>query len=251
MNEAKFVWHELMTVDPMAAKKFYPKLFGWTFRDQEMGGHTGVYTMWLSGDRGVGGMMAIDKGHGLAPAWNGYVEVPDVDAAARRATGCGGKILVPPTDIPDVGRFAMIQDTLGSVVNAFKYAGPDMPEESPTPGEFCWDELQTSDPRTAIAFYTEVMGWKIKSANMGGGFGEYHLLQWGEKERGGIVESRDGTSRWLSYVSVDNVDAMTRNAEQLGAKLLAKPMDMPMGRFAVLADPAGASFALWKSLPRK
>ena len=250
MNEAKFVWHELMTVDPKSAKEFYPKLFGWTFRDQEMGGH-GSYTMWMAGDRAVGGMMAIDKSHGFPSAWYGYATVPAVDAAARRAPQQGAKVLVPPTDVPDIGRFAMLQDAQGAVVSAFKPMGPDMEEEAPRVGQFCWDELHTTDTKAACAFYGEVFGWKIQGEDMGGGFGMYHLLRWGEHERGGIVKSRDGVSRWYAYVLVDDVDALAKQAEKLGGKLVAPPMDIPMGRFAMVVDPAGAPFALWKSKPRK
>lgn len=247
MNEAKFVWHELTTVDPQAAKAFYPGLFGWTFRDQEMG-EAGTYTLWMAGERGVGGMMAIDKSHGFPSRWYGYVTVPDVDAASRRAASLGAKVLVPPTDIPEVGRFAMFQDPQGGVASVMKPAGPDMPEEPHVRGEFCWDELHTTDPKAAGAFYGEIVGWKIKAEDRGG---PYHLLQWGEKDRGGMVKTRDGATRWLGYVKVDDVDALAKKAASLGGKVVVPPTDLPaLGRLARVVDPAGAELALWKAAPR-
>ena len=248
MNEAKFVWHELTTVDPQAAKAFYPKLFGWTFRDQDMGA-AGTYTLWTAGERGVGGMMAMDKSHGFPSRWYGYVTVPDVDAASRRAAALGANVMVPPTDIPEVGRFAMFADPQGAWIAVMKPLGPDMPEEAHLRGEFCWDELQAVDPKAAGAFYGELVGWKIQSEDRAGA---YHLLRWGEKDRGGMVKTRDGAVRWLGYVKVDDVDAVARTAVTLGGKVVVPPTDLPgLGRTATILDPVGAELALWKALPHR
>lgn len=251
MSEATFVWHELTTVDPLAAKAFYPKLFGWTFRDQDMG-PSGTYTLWMAGERGVGGMMAIDKSHGFPSQWYGYVSVPDVDAAARRAGQLGAQVMVPPTDIPQVGRFALFQDPHGAVLAVMKPEGPDMADEKQHAGEFCWDELHAVDPKAAAAFYGEIVGWKVRSQELGGAFGQYHVFQAGERDRAGMMHARDGKTAWLGYVAVDDVDAMAKKAEALGAKVVAKPADIPsMGRYAFVVDPTGARFALWKAFPHK
>lgn len=246
MNEAKFVWHELNTVDPQAAKAFYPGLLGWKFRDEDMG-PAGTYTLWLVGERGVGGMMAMDKGHGFPSRWSGYVAVPDVDEAVRRAAALGAKVWVPPADIAEVGRFAMLADPQGAPFYVMKPQGPDMPEVPHVPGEFCWDELHTSDPKAAGAFYGEVVGWKIQAEDRGGA---YHLLRWGEKDLGGMVKTRDGAVRWLGYVKVDDVDGLAKRAVSLGGKVVVPPTDLPkLGRFATILDPTGAELALWKALP--
>ena len=248
MNETKFVWHELTTVDPMAAKRFYPELFGWTARDQDMGPH-GVYTLWMNGERGVGGMMAVDKGHGIPSQWIGYVKVPDVDLAAGKATKLGGKLMVPPSDIPEVGRFAMMHDPQGAAVAVMKVAGPDMPWEAPRVHEWCWDELNTTDPKGAMAFYGEVVGWKFHTEEMGN-YGSYTLLMWGDEHQGGMQKARDGVPAWVFHVSVDDVDVWAKKVTTLGGKVLVPPMDTPFGRFAKVSDPTGAMFALWKSFPR-
>lgn len=246
MNEAKFVWHELNTVDPQAAKAFYPKLFGWTFRDQEMGA-AGTYTLWMVGERGVGGMMAMDKSHGFPSRWSGYVTVPDVDEAVRRAATLGAKVWFPPADITEVGRFAMLADPQGAWFYVMKPLGPDMPEEPPVHGEFCWDELHTSDPKAAGGFYGEIVGWKFQAETRGG---MHHLLRWGEKNRGGMVKTRDGAVRWLGYVKVDDVDALAKRSVSLGGKVVVPPTDLPkLGRLATILDPTGAELALWKALP--
>ncbi len=115
-----FSWCELMTTDVDAAKAFYTKLFGWDTEDMSMPGMT--YTVVKAGGKGVGGIMPMPKdAKGMPPMWGTYVTVDDVDSTARSAEQFGGKILVPPIDIPNVGRFCVIQDPQGAVISAITY----------------------------------------------------------------------------------------------------------------------------------
>jgi uncharacterized protein len=115
-----FSWSELMTTDAPAAKAFYSQLFGWAMEDQPIAGAT--YTVLKIGDQQVGGLMAITPDMPAMPAaWGVYVTVDDVDASAQQATALGGRVCVPPTDIPDVGRFAIIQDPQGAMLSIMTY----------------------------------------------------------------------------------------------------------------------------------
>lgn len=115
-----FSWCELMTTNVAAAKGFYMKLFDWQTYDMDMGEM--VYTVVKAGDQEVGGIMAIPPdAQGMPPAWGTYVTVADVDATAKKAEQLGGKVLVPPRDIPDVGRFCLIQDPQGAMISAITY----------------------------------------------------------------------------------------------------------------------------------
>ncbi len=115
-----FSWCELMTIDAAAAKAFYTQLFGWETEDMSMPGMT--YTIVKTGGRGIGGIMAIpQEARGMSPAWGSYVTVEDVDATARTAEELGAKICVPPRDIPNVGRFCVIQDPQGAMISAITY----------------------------------------------------------------------------------------------------------------------------------
>lgn len=117
-----FSWVELMTTDVEAAKEFYRGVFGWELVDGPMPG--GTYTVIKAGGRDVGGMMKLPSTvpPGTPPHWMAYVTVEDVDAVARKAEELGGRVLVPPTDIPDVGRFCTFQDPHGAVLSAIQYA---------------------------------------------------------------------------------------------------------------------------------
>ena len=116
-----FSWFELMTTDTEGAKEFYSKLFGW--ETEEMSMEDVKYTVVKIGDEGVGGIMSIPpQAEGTPPNWGSYVTVDDVDATAGKAEELGAKILVPLTDIPNVGRFFVLQDPQGAVISAITYA---------------------------------------------------------------------------------------------------------------------------------
>lgn len=115
-----FSWCELITPDVAGAKTFYEKLFGWVMEDMPMEGMS--YTVVKAGDREVGGIMATPpEAEGMPPAWGTYVTVDDVDELAGRVDGLGGKILVEPQDIPEVGRFCVIMDPQGAFISAITY----------------------------------------------------------------------------------------------------------------------------------
>ena len=115
-----FSWCELVTTDAAGAKNFYKDLFGWSVEDLPMEGMT--YSIVKAGDREVGGIMATPpEASGMPPAWGTYVTVDDVDATADKAKQLGGKVLVEPQDIPDVGRFCVIQDPQGASIAAITY----------------------------------------------------------------------------------------------------------------------------------
>ena len=122
-QQGAFSWCELVTTDAKAANDFYSRLLGWSTEDMPMEGMT--YTILKVGEEGVGGVMSTPPGaEGTPPHWGVYVTVDDVDATARKAEELGAKTIVPPTDIPDVGRFYMFQDPQGAVLSVITYLNP-------------------------------------------------------------------------------------------------------------------------------
>ena len=116
-----FSWHELMTTDPEEAKAFYGELLGWEFRDEPMPDMT--YTIVKTGTGETGGLMKLPaQAAGMPPNWGVYMTVEDVDASAKQAVELGGKVLMPPQDIPDTGRFAVIQDPQGATFSIITYS---------------------------------------------------------------------------------------------------------------------------------
>jgi len=241
----KFVWHDNNSTDVEKAKNFYRQLLGWeteVFKPGEMD-----YPMIKAGGDMHGG---FNKSQGGTPSnWLGHVLVEDADETVRRAEAAGGKILMGATDIPEVGRFAVIADPQGAVVSAFSPKG-DIPAAE---GIFVWDELMTSDPDAAKSFYTEVFGWGTRDMDMGPA-GTYTMFQrGGDVDVAGCMRTPEGVQappHWMPYIGTEDVDGTTARAKELGGNVMAEPMDIPnVGRFSVVQDPAGAVFGLFKGNP--
>ena len=114
--QGTFCWNELMTRDTAAAGKFYSELIGWNPTDSGMPGMH--YTIFKAGDKQAAGMMAMpsDVPAQVPAHWMAYITVDDVDGVAKKAGELGGTVLVQPQDIPNVGRFCVIQDPTGAAV---------------------------------------------------------------------------------------------------------------------------------------
>ena len=125
-NHGDFGWNELATPEPGAAVKFYTKLFGWKCEAMPMPGMDGMnYNVLWNGEERIAGITAPMPGEGWQgpPKWTPYITVDDVDATAAQVTELGGKILVPVTEIPEIGRFTLFLDPQGTVLAAITYMG--------------------------------------------------------------------------------------------------------------------------------
>jgi predicted enzyme related to lactoylglutathione lyase len=248
-STGRFTWHELMTSDAVAATKFYTALLGWTVQEMDAG-PMGTYRLLKQGDVTVGGAMAAPPG--VPSHWLVYVGVEDTDVSARKIAELGGKVLVPPTTVPDMLRFACAMDPTGAAFGILTGIGPSAntpPYDGPARvGTFCWDELNTRDAEGAKKFYASLFGWTGK-----GGDGAMQYWHWrsGDKDIGGMMDVMGGPqvpSHWLGYLAVSDVDATTKKAEALGGKVLMPAMEIPkVGKFSVVQDPTGAAFAPFRS----
>ncbi|MDB5212772.1 MAG: Glyoxalase-like domain protein [Myxococcaceae bacterium] len=248
-NAGRFVWHEIMSKDIGAALKFYTAMFGWTVSEMDMG-PAGKYHMLMKGkDIPIGGGMQTPAG--VPSHWMTSIGTENTDATATKITELGGKILVPPTTVPDMVRFAVATDPQGAAFGVAQGMGPgaDMApyEGSPRPGTFCWDELHTSDLDGAQKFYSALFGWTGK---MGEGEMKYWHWQNAGKDIGGMMKLMmpNVPPNWLPYIAVVDVDAETKKTKDLGGKVMMEPMDIEkVGKFSVVQDPTGATFALFRS----
>ena len=187
-QRGRFVWYELMASDTEAAKAFYTKVVGWGTQDGPVPGM--AYTMFTTGQMPVGGMMAQPEDArkmGAPPSWIGYVAVDDVDATAERIKRLGGAVHVPPTDIPNVGRFSVVADPQSAVFALFNSPNTcDAPLPEPgTPGHVGWHELSAADWQKAFAFYSELFGWQKAEAMDMGAMGTYQIFSVGGQPVGG------------------------------------------------------------------
>jgi uncharacterized protein len=253
VNKGQFVWYEDMTKDPRGAIAFCSDVVGWKtepFQDND-------YTMWVSQQGPLGGVMKPPEEASKAGAkasWMAHVQVDDVDGTAARAKQLGGRIYKEPTDIPTVGRFAVIADPQGAAISIFKPSGEMPLHDNTKEGEFCWNELLTSDSSAAFKFYSDLFGWKILEEMDMGPMGTYRVFGVGDKRLGGIMTTpKDSRTppAWLFYTETSDLDAALRRATTKGAKVLNGPMEVPGGRVVQLQDPQGAAFALHQAAATK
>ncbi|HTP30346.1 MAG TPA: VOC family protein [Anaeromyxobacteraceae bacterium] len=247
-----FVWYEHLTKDVKAAIAFYSEVIGWKTQPFDDN-----YLMWVGSQGPLGGVMKLPDEvakAGVPPHWMAHVQVENVDDTAALARKLGAKICHEPTDIPTVGRFAVITDPQGAPISVFK---PNMAmtlHDGSKDGEFCWNELLTSDSAAAIKFYSEIFGWKILEEMDMGAMGTYRVFGLGEKRLGGMMTLPKGAPTppmWVFYASTSDLDAAIERAAKKGGKVMNGPMEVPGGgRIAQLADAQGAAFALHQA-PKK
>lgn len=245
----KFVWFELVTRDAKKAQAFYGETLGWKVEAFPMGDFS--YEMIKSASGPIGGY-APPKTDRTPSHWISYLSVPDVDRAARAAVAAGGKIVDEPFDVPTVGRMARIADPQGAELCLFTSAKGDDPDVKQAPaGNFCWNELSTTDTAKALAFYEKVFGYTHQDMDLGPA-GTYHVLERDGQPRGGVMKADQGVPpMWLPYVAVDDADQVAARAKKLGGTVHVEPADIPgVGRFAILADNTGATIGVLKSLPK-
>ena len=246
-----FCWVELSTTDGEAAKKFYTGLFGWTPDDRPMGPGM-VYTMLNLGSKNSGALYQMEPekiAQGIPPHWMSYVSITSADETTAKAKELGATLLAGPFDVMTHGRMAVIQDPTGAVFSLWQ------PKDHPgaavvnVPNSFCWNELMTTDTTKDGKFYSGLFGWSRDKQNFGPL--EYTMFKNEERSAGGMLkitpEMGPIPPNWLVYFAVDDCDAKTQKATELGASVMKAPDDIPgVGRFSILTDPQGAAFALIK-----
>ncbi|MDP2304469.1 MAG: VOC family protein [Pseudomonadota bacterium] len=259
MNDVKilgrFFWYDLMTSDPAAARVFYANVIGWSM--QPWGPPEGAYTMVANAEGPVGGIAELGKDESSVPLgpphWLAYVGTPDIDATVEQAKALGGKVLVPVTEIPTVGRFAVLADPQGAVFAPFTPASstPGMPERSAdAPGRFSWHELHTSEPDAGYAFYSELFGWGQTGEMDMGPMGLYRMFgQTPDRSLGGVMTTthQAPVPGWTCYITVADIKGTLDRVRANEGQVVYGPDEVPGGDLvAACIDPQGAAFAVFQ-----
>jgi uncharacterized protein len=245
----EFCWIEAVTSNQSAAKSFYGALFNWAAQDVPIGKGQFYSLMQLDGRVAAGlySMGEEERNAGVLSHWNLYVAVESADQTAKKAADLGAKVLDAPSDVMDRGRAAVFQDPAGALFNIWqpgKRSGLGVAGDA---GTFCWADLNTNDQAGAKTFYEGLFGWKLLPGKDKES-GYLHIVN-GEKYIGGVPPAREhsGPPHWLIYFAAADVDKTFQRAKDMGARTLLRPMDFEgVGRVAMLADPQGAVFALFR-----
>lgn len=250
-QHGSFIWCELMTTDMDAAEAFYKAVVGWNTADF---GHPQMrYTVVSAGERGVGGIMMLPddaRQAGARPGWIGYIGVADVGAAAARVKDARGTIHKPPTDIPDVGRFAIVADPGGAMFALMTPSTDEKPAPvaQDKPGLVGWHELYAADGEAAaFAFYSSLFGWTQADTMDMGPMGIYRIFADEGVPIGGMMNkpAEMPGGAWQYYFNVDAIDVAAERVKSHDGEVLMGPHEVPGGNWIIQAkDPQGAMFAL-------
>jgi predicted enzyme related to lactoylglutathione lyase len=249
----KFVWHELATRDTGEAQAFYAQALGWTAQDCST--PEAPYSVFVSNDIPVAGLVNLPSEVDAAPHWLGYVDVEDVEAAVAKIKQLSGAVYVPPKDVPGVSRFSIVADpqmaTLALIERLQPSRGPS--GNLGVPGAVGWNELLAADWETAFAFYQALFGWR-KVDSRHGFMGVYQTFAAGAETVGGMFTKPPTLPQafWLYYFNVDDIDAAARRVEAAGGEIYYGPVEAPGGACILhCADAQGATFALLQRLKVK
>jgi predicted enzyme related to lactoylglutathione lyase len=253
--EGDFIWYELMTLDPEGSKTFYDAVVGWDIGEgaPEFNGYRMINS---PGGGFAGGVLPLTEemqSHGARATWLGYVYVSDVDEAVSAIEGAGGKSLMPATDIPNVGRIALVSDPQRASFYVMKPIPPAGRENEASDvfspdkvGRCGWNELQTSDVESARRFYGQHFGWGSDEFMDMGEMGQYRFFDHHGTRIGALFDAKNGQPpHWRYYFRVPSISAAKKTAEASGGTIHMGPHQVPTGDWIVIgSDPQGAEFAL-------
>jgi predicted enzyme related to lactoylglutathione lyase len=237
--DGTFCWIDLGTVATTAAKEFYGGLFGWEFDDLPTG-EKGTYSICRLRGKAVAGL--YDQAE--EPGWGSYIKVTDVDRATQRARELGAEVLVEPFDAPGGGRVATVRDPAGAAVSLSRpgeHFGAELVNED---GAWTWNELVSPELAAAREFYAGLLGWAaadIPGAVARTSFSLGDLLVGGGHTP---IGPEDPTPRWTISFWVADTDRCVERVRELGGGVVLPPMDIPIGRLAIVSDPGGAAFTV-------
>ena len=242
-----FSWADLATTEQPAAKAFYSALFGWEAEDVPAGEGVFYSMMRLDGKSvaAIAPQPQQQREAGAPPAWQSYVTVDDADAAVARAKELGGTAHTEAFDVMQAGRMAVLQDPHGAfflIWQPREHIGAALVN---SPGTLTWNELSSPDFDVAKTFYGGLFGWTF--APFEGSPEPYLLIQNGDRGNGGIrpLTPPGVPPHWLVYFGVADLDAALAKLEELGGTRVTEPIDIQVGKIAIVRDPQGAHFAFY------
>lgn len=250
--QGRLLWYQLNTTNAEKGLEFYRGLIGWGLDIFQPEGSP-PYRMITRGGMPIGGVMELPPEAaeaGAPPHWLVYIGADDVDATHDKAVAAGAKSHVPPSDIPEVGRFAVLADPWGAIFAIYAPGSQPPPEVPCVDGDFSWHEISADDLEKSWSFYQDLFGWEVRSEfDMGPEMGPYRMFARPGAERmvGGMYKrpAEMPVNAWGIYVQVPSVAASAEKAEKAGAKVVMPIMEVPGGDLIVcLTDPQDVYFAL-------
>jgi predicted enzyme related to lactoylglutathione lyase len=245
--ENPVVHFEINGPDPEGLAKFYSDLLGWNVQAFPMPDGNVYRMVDTQGGEGINGGIDSSEG-GNAAGIVVYVATPQIQATLDKAVSLGAKVAVPVTVVPDIVTFAQFVDPQGVRVALVQDDGTQEPQ-GVTKGDGAavgWFEILGTDGVALHEFYSTLFDWKIE--NIGPEFGNYGLVEPGDKGIHGGVGASQGEPMSTIYANVDDLQKTLEKAESLGATRVMEPMEVPGGTtIASFRDPWNNVFGIMKN----
>ncbi|MEU8777465.1 VOC family protein [Streptomyces sp. NPDC048606] len=246
-------WVDAMFTDVAAAKEFYGDVLGWTFGEAST--EYGSYTQAYSDGKAVAAVVPPMPGADAPSQWCLYFASPDAAATARRIEEAGGDLVMEPMRVGSFGTMAIAREPSGAVFGLWQPGEHRGFEKTGESGAYAWAEVFTREPEKADAFFTRVFSYSAQQMEAGDDPEEegmdFKVFGVGGPENPVLGRMRMGEefppevpSYIQVYFAVPNCDEAVEKTRARGGALHFGPMDSPFGRFAALADPQGAAFAV-------
>jgi uncharacterized protein len=265
-------WVDIEHPDVGAAQAFYGGLFEWTFADATPPGAASRYVVAkLDGvdAAGIGGSAQAGRAVGSS-AWNTYVAVADIHAAATRIEAAGGRVLQGPSDVGEAGRSAVCADPFDVPFRLWQARRRLGAQVVNTPGAWNFSDLHAADPVASAAFYSEVFGWSVDDLGFAmmirmPGYGDHleatsdpeiRARQAGAATPPGFADAIGWLApvgageqpHWHVSFTVADRDVTATAAERLGGTVLGRT-DSDWTRDAFIRDPQGGVFTASQFTP--
>lgn len=248
----RFFWHELMTTDLEKSAEFFASLL----ESDVLRPDDGSATLFIA-PRGTEsllfGLIPIEPGP--RSHWMGYLAIEDLDRALEVVREQGGDLHAvsdePLEGAENTGRFAVITDPTGAVLNVQEGVPVGSSDELPDLGRMAWLELLTSDRPRAAAFYRELVGWDFGAPHDRPGEGHAHAIFHEDRIFGLLRDQPRGSplgSHWTFFIRVADLDETIGRVKALGGFVFEDPAPVDGGRRAIVLDPTGAPVGLWAAM---
>lgn len=228
-----FVWYDLVTDDPTAAKRFYARMFGWEFSkgdDYSVIRSDGEYLGAIAYDPELDAQSADAR-------WISSMSVEDVDKVVAAVRASGGTVIVEPENLKGRGRSAVVQDPQGAIFAVLRTTKGDPVPSKIITGDLLWNQLWTPDADASGDFYEKALGFGRRA----------DFLQYYGATKALLVEFdwKDVDAHWLPLVLVPNIREAMGRVEALKGTIHVRPTrDFGDGKLALVADPTGGAFLM-------
>ena len=235
----KFVWFDLLTEAPDAARSFYGDVFGWTFEPFE---GDADYQLLRNDGVAIGGVARVERDDPDVPRslWLPTLSVEDVDAATVLVTQAGGELVRRPENFPGRGRLVAVRDPVGAGLLLLRSDAGDPPDDDHPVGAWLWTDLWTTKAEEASSFYAALVGYEAHELAADQDH-VYRVFGRNGHARAGMVElqSQPVDDNWLPYVRVADLDETLALVQAKGGRVLLR-----RGGTAVIEGPTGAALGV-------